>query len=30
MFEAAQLGRKLSKQEFDALEPELHARLLQA
>lgn len=30
MFEAAELGRKLSKKEFDALEPELHARLLQA
>jgi len=29
MFEAAELGRKISKKEFDAIEPELHTRLLQ-
>ena len=29
MFEAAQLGRKLSKREFKELEPELHTRLLE-
>jgi len=30
MFEAAELGRKLSKQEFQAIEPDLHTRLLKA
>ena len=30
MFEAAELGRTLSKSEFDKLEPDLHTRLLQA
>ncbi|MEJ2480212.1 MAG: polyphosphate:AMP phosphotransferase [Acidihalobacter sp.] len=30
MFEAAELGRKLSKEEFDEAEPELRAKLLQA
>jgi len=29
MFEAAELGRKICKKEFDAIEPELHTRLLQ-
>ena len=29
MFEAAQLGRKLSKDEFKELEPALHTRLLE-
>ena len=27
MFEAAELGRKLSKEEFQAIEPDLHTRL---
>lgn len=30
MFEAAELGRKLSKKEFQAVEPDLHTRLLEA
>ncbi|MDP2139357.1 MAG: polyphosphate:AMP phosphotransferase [Gammaproteobacteria bacterium] len=30
MFETAELGRKVSKKEFDELEPELHTRLLAA
>ncbi len=30
MFEAAELGRKLSKQEFDQIEPDLHTALLAA
>ncbi len=30
MFEAAELGRKLSKKEFQAIEPDLHTRLLEA
>ena len=30
MFEAAELGRKLSKQEFQAIEPDLHTRLIKA
>lgn len=29
MFEAVELGSKISKKEFDAIEPELHTRLLQ-
>ena len=30
MFEAAELGRKLSKKEFQTIEPDLHTRLLDA
>ena len=30
MFEAAELGRQLSKKEFQAVEPDLHTRLLEA